>query len=251
MTKFVSIILIVACLFALSACQVKITPKLEIPDQSIEDGEVSINLAIDKVGWLVLHPATTDGRPDTSEALSTKYFTAAGEYNNIEATVPLLIGQDRTIFAVLYYDDPIDRQFEPSSDNTSDPQVTNESGALQVSFTLPGKSPYIEITQSATTGIVSITAAIDGAGWLVLRPATAEGEVDTSIVLAKARFTVSGEYPINVTLPDSIAIGSTIFALLHYDNPADRDFTYTIDGTDDPPVQVDGSDVVESLVVNY
>ena len=251
MTKLVSIVLIVACLFTLSACKVKITPKLEIPDQSMEDGEISINLAIDKVGWLVLHPATAAGQPDTSEALSTKYFTAAGEYNNIEATVPLLIGEERTIFAVLYYDDPIDRQFEPSSDNTSDPAVTNESGVLQVSFTLPGISPYIEMTQSATTGIVTITAAIDGAGWLVLRPATAEGDVDTSIVLAVARFTAAGEYPIQVTLPSSIAIGSTIYALLHYDNPLDREFTYTVDGTDDPPVQLDGSDLVEALVVNY
>jgi len=252
MTKLVSIILVVACLFILSACQVTITPMLEVPDQSIEDGEVSINLAIDKVGWLVLHPVTAGGEPDTSVALDKTYFTAAGEYNNIKATVPPLVGEDRTVIARLYYDDPIDRQFEPSDDNTSDPAVTTGDGAIiEDTFTVPGVLPYIEMTQSLTTGIVSITIAIDATGWLVLRPTTTEGEVDTSIVLAKARFPVSGEYPpVEVELPVSIAIGSTIYALLYYDDPADRDFTYTVDGDEDLPVQVDGEDIVESLVVN-
>jgi hypothetical protein len=218
----------------------------------MEDGEISINLAIDKVGWLVLHPATAEGEWDTSVELDKTYFTAAGEYNNIRVTVPPLVGEDRNVIARLYYDDPMDRQFEPSNDNTSDPAVTDANGAIiEDSFTVPGILPYIEITQSATTGIVSITAAIDGAGWLVLRPATAEGEVDTSIVLSKARFTVSGEYSIDVDLKNSIDIGATIYALLYYDDPLDREFTYTVDGTDDPPVQVDGSDLIESLVVNY
>ena len=181
--------------------------------------------------------------------LSKTYLTAAGEYNGIKATVPLVIGAERTIVARLYYDDPMDRQFEPSPDNTTDPVVTTESSIVQASFTVPGASQYIEIEQSTAPQIVTITVAIDETGWLIVRPATTEGEVDTSTVLTTVYFTAGGEYRLNITLPDSITAGSTIFALLHYDSPADREFTYTIGGDDDPPVQVNGSDVVESFEV--
>jgi len=250
MTKLLSVILIVACLFILSACQTTITPMLEVPDQSIEDGKVSINLAIDAAGWLVLHPATPEGEPDTSVELATISLTAAREQTDIQVTVPVIIGGDRTIFARLYYDDPLDGEFEPSSDNTTDPVVTTESGVVQDSFIIPGISPYIEMEQSATTGIVTINVAIDEIGWLILRPATTEGEPDTSTVLEPAVYlSAASEYTLNITLPNSITAGSTIFAMLYYDNPAGREFTYTTDGDDDPPVQVNGSDVVEALVV--
>ena len=86
---------------------------------------------------------------------------------------------------------------------------------------------------------------------MILRPATTEGEPDTSTVLEPAVYlTEATEYTLNVSLPGSIASGSTIFAMLYYDSPTDREFTYTTDGEDDPPVQVGGSDVVEILIVD-
>lgn len=254
MTKLVSVILIVACLFVLSACETTIVPMLEVPDQSIEDGKVNINVAIDAAGWLVIHPATAAGEPDTSDDLSRSYLAAAGEWADadsaIQVTVPLLVGGERIIFARLYYDDPTDRTFVPSSDNSSDPPVTTESGIVQASFTVPGIAPYIEIEQSTTTGKVSFTVGIDAPGWLILRPETTEGEPDTSTVLLKARFPEAGQSSFSVTLPGSIEAGTTIYALLYYDDPLDEEFTYTPDGVDDPPVQADGSDVVESFEVD-
>jgi hypothetical protein len=250
MTKLVSVACIVACLFVLSACQTSITPALEVPDQSIEDGKVSINASIDAIGWLVLHPATETGSPDTSVVLKKTYLTGAGDWTDIQVTVPMTIGDERTIFARLYYDNPVDRIFEPSSDNTTDPVVTTESGIVQDSFTVPGIPPYIEIEQSATTGKVTFTVGIDAASWLILRPATTEGELDTSTVLAKARFTGAGEYTLTVTLPDTVEAGEIIYAVLHHDDPADEKFTYTPGGDDDLPIQAGGSDVVESFEVS-
>ena len=249
MTKTVSVVFIVVCLFILSACQVTVTPMLEIPDQSIEDGKVNINASIDAAGWLVIHTATVTGTPDTSEVLSQTYLAGAGEWTNIQVTVPLIVGEERTIFARLYYDEPLDQVFEPSSDNTSDPPVTLESGMVQGSFTVPGISPYIEIEQSATTGKVSFTVGSDAPCWLVLRPETTEGEPDTSVILQRFYFPEAGQSTFSVTLPGTFETGSTIYALLHYDNPLDEAFTYTTDGEDDPLVQVDGSDVVESFEV--
>jgi hypothetical protein len=254
MTKLVSVIIIMACLLVLSACETTIIPMLDVPDQSMEDGEVNINVAIDAAGWLVLHPATEAGEPDTSEDLSRSYLAAAGEWtdadNAIQVTVPLLVGGERIIFARLYYDDPTDRKFDPSSDNSSDPPVSVASGIVQDSFTVPGLSPYIEIEQSTTTGKVSFTVGIDAPGWLILRPETTEGEPDTSIVLVRARFPEAGQSTFSVTLPSTIEEGITIYALLYYDDPLDEEFTYTTDGVDDLPVQVDGIDVIESFEVD-
>jgi hypothetical protein len=250
MTKLVSVVFIVACLFVLSACQTSITPALEVPDQSIEDGKVSINASIDAIGWLVLHPATEAGSPDISVVLKKTYLSGAVEWTDIQITIPMVIGEERTIFARLYYDDPVDRIFEPSSDNTTDPVVTTESGMVQDSFAVAGIPPYLEIEQSATTGKVTFTVGIDAPSWLILHPETAEGEVDTSIVLTRALFTGAGKYTLTVTLPDTVEAGETIYAALHYDDPADEEFTYTPSGDDDLRVQAEGSDVVESFVVS-
>jgi hypothetical protein len=251
MTKLVSVACIVACLFILSACQTSITPALDIPLQSVEEGgKVSINASIDAIGWLVLHPATKDGSPDTSVVLKKTYLTGAGEWTDIQITVPMTVGEERTIFARLYYDNPVDRIFDPSSDNTTDPVVTTESGIVQDSFTVAGIPPYIEIEQSATTGKVTFTIGLDAAGWLIIRPETTGGEMDTSVILAKALFTGAGEYDLTITLPGTVEAGETIYAALHYDDPADEAFTYTPSGDDDPPVQAEGSDVIESFEVS-
>lgn len=255
MTKLVSVIFIVACLLVLSACQVTIIPMLEVPDQSIENGEVNINASIDAAGWLVLHPATAAGEPDTSEELSRSYLAGAGEWTDIEGTdiqltVPLLVGGERTIFARLYYDDPTDRKFEPSSDNSSDPPVTTTDGIVQNSFTVPGIPPYIEIEESTTTRRVTFIVGIDAPGWLILRPEATEGGPDTSTVLQLFYFSESGQSEFSVTLPGTIEAGATIYALLYYDDPLDEEFTYTTDGDDDLPVQADGSDAIESFEVN-
>ena len=256
MTKLVSVVFIVTCLFVLSACQVTITPMLEVPDQSIEDGEVSINAAIDAAGWLVLHPATETGEPDTNEEMFRTYLAAAGEWadsegTDIQVTVPLLVGGERTIFARLYYDDPTNRKFEPSTDNSSDPPVKIDGVIVQDSFIVPGISPYIEIEQGTTSRKVIFRVGIDAPGWLILYPETTEGDPDTSTVLVGAKFPEAGhQKAFNVTIPGTIEAGATLYAVLYYDDPLDEVFTYTPEGVDDPPVQVDGSDVIESFEVN-
>ena len=187
--------------------------------------------------------------------MSRTYLAAAGEWTDtegtdIQVTVPLLVGGERTIFARLYYDDPMNRKFDPSSDNSSDPPVTTDSGIVQDSFIVPGLSPYIEIEESTTTRKVSFTVGIDGPGWLVLRPETTEGEPDTGVVLQRFCFPEAGRSKFSVTLPGTIETGTTIYAMLYYDDPLDGKFTYTPDGDEDLSVQADGSDVIESFEVN-
>lgn len=254
MTRIVLVVFIVACLLIFPSCQVTIVPILDVPSQSIEDGKVNIYVAIDAPGWLVLHPTTEAGEPDTSEELSRTYLAVAGEWTDedtdIDVTVPLLVGEERTIFARLYYDDPLDRKFEPSTDNSSDPPVMSNTDIIQDSFIVPGVSPYIEIEEGNTSRKFVFQVGIDAPGWFMLHPEADEGGPDTSTLLVGAVFPKAGhQKAFNVTIPDTVEEGATLYAALYYDDPLDEEFTYTPDSDEDLPVQVDSSDLIESFEV--
>ncbi|UCB43217.1 MAG: hypothetical protein JSV77_00805 [Dehalococcoidales bacterium] len=251
MIRYISVVLIAACLLALSACrQTAVTPMLEITSQDNEEGVVLIDVTIDNAGWLVLHPATAEGEPDTSEALTKMYFRSSGSLTGTEREMPEAVGEDSTYFVRLYYDDPADGKFTFTAGGNADPPVEVEGEVVQDSFTVPGDPPYVEIQQNVSGSSINIKLHIYQASWLVLRPATPEGEPDTSRTLHIFGFPNAGGYefnkPITGTLAD-LADGDTLFAVLHYDDPEDDEFTYTPGGYYDLPVEVNGIVVLDSI----
>jgi len=63
MFKSIPVVFLIACLL-LSSCQAVIPePLIEVLDEDTEGASVSFRVAIDKPGWLVLHPAATGGGP--------------------------------------------------------------------------------------------------------------------------------------------------------------------------------------------
>jgi hypothetical protein len=247
MIRFISVVLIAACLLALPACrQGASTPMIEIQGQDTEEGTITFNFSIDEPGWLVLHPVTAGGEVDTSTVLKKTQIQDAGEYADIEMTAPEPIGEDLTIVAELYYDDPADGKF-----TNADPPVEVNGAVVETSFTIPGVPPYIEITQNVTNNNITIKGLTYQAGLLlVLCPATPEGEPDTSATIKVYKIPYAGPFSITITMPGTLDEGDTLFALLHYDNPDDELFTYVPGGDEDLPVEVDGEAVMDSIVVN-
>jgi len=247
MIRLVSIVLIIVCLLTLTACrQAAPTSMIEIQDQDNEDGTIIISFAIDGAGWLVLHPATSGGDPDTSEELTKSPITGAGEFNDVEITMPEAIDEDQTFFLMLYYDDPADGKF------TSADSVVEVAGeVVQDSFTVPAVPPYIEMTQNVSAGTTTIKGLTYEAGLvMVLRPSTPEGEMDTSTMLKAWMIQRAGPFSYTITTPAILDEGDILFAVLHYDDPDDGLFTYTPDGDEDLPVEVDGDIVVGSLEIS-
>jgi len=247
MLKVILAVLLIACL-VLSACQTVLpTPLLEVVDQSTEDAVITFRVVIDKPGWLVLHPTTPAGGPDTSAEIARAYLPEQGEYASIDMAVGGAVVSDTVVTAMLYYDDPADEAFTFSPGGDDDPLVRVEDEVVMVSFTMQGLSPYVEVDSTgAGDGTVIIEACIDKPGWLVLRPVTLAGEPDTSTVTAITPLATAGVYPgFEVTL--SATPARSYYAILYYDDPADGEFTFTSGGTDDPPVKVDGSTVEEAF----
>lgn len=112
-------------------------------------------------------------------------------------------------------------------------------------------SPLLEVQdQSAEDATVVFRAAIDRPGWLVLYTATSGGQPDTSAQLVHASLAEAGEYAsITMTIGDAIIGDATAFAVLHYDDPADGEFTFAPGGSDDPEVSVEGEVVSVSFTV--
>lgn len=249
MLKVMLAVLLITCL-VLSACEtVRPTPLLEVVDQSTEDAIITFQVVIDKPGWLILHPTTPAGGPDTSAEIARAYLPEWGEYASIDMAVGGAVVSDTAVTAMLYYDDPVDEAFTFSAGGNDDPPVRVEDEVVMVSFTIQGLTPYIEVDdKGAGDDTVIIKACIDKAGWLVLHPVTLAGEPDTSTVSAITPLATASVYPgFEVTLPATSA--RSYYAILYYDDPADGEFTFTSGGTDDPPVKVDGSTIEEAFSV--
>jgi len=250
MIRFASAALIAACLLMLPACrQSALTPMLDIQDLNTEDNTISVSFAIDKVGWLVLHPATAEGEPDTSEVLKKSPLAVAGTYSD-DMTMPDATSTDSTFFLVLYYDDPADKKFTFTPGNDADPPVEVDGETVQGSFTVPGVPPYIEMTQNVSDDTITINGITYQAGLLlVLCPATPEGEPDTSTTIKIYELPYANEFTITITMPGTLDEGDTLFAMLHYDNPNDDLFTYVPDGDEDLPVKFNDIAIVDSLEI--
>jgi hypothetical protein len=219
---------------------------IEIEGQDIEEGTITFNFTIDKPGWLVLHPATAQGEADTSTVLKKTQIKDAGKYTDIEMNTPEPTSEELTIVAVLYYDDPADGKF-----TNADPPVEVNGAVVEASFTIPGAPPYVEMTQNVSTNTITIKGLTYQAGLLlVLCPATPEGEPDTSATIKVYEIPYAGPFSITITMPATLDEGDTLFAILHYDNPNDDQFTYVPGGDEDLPVEVDGEVVLDSIVVS-
>ncbi len=251
MVKIIPALLLIACLL-LSSCQAVIPePLIEVLDEDTKDASVSFRVAIDKPGWLVLHPAATGGGADFSKEITRAYLAEAGEYAKITMPVTDAIIGDIDGFALLHYDEPADGTYTFSAGGDDDPPVTVDDTALMVPFTMRGATPYIEVQDSgAGDGVITIKVGIDRPGWLVLRTATSEGKPDITNLTASTYLSAAGVYPgFEVTLPTTQA--RSYFAMLYYDDPEDGEFTYTSTGTDDPTVQVRGAAVEEAFTIGY
>ena len=62
-------------------------------------------------------------------------------------------------------------------------------------------------------------------------------------------FAVPGEYTgVNMSVAN-ITGELTLFAMLHYDDPADGEYTFSPDKAEDPPVKVNGNTVMKAFRV--
>lgn len=227
------------------------TVALSVTDTESTDGTVTIpNVGIDKPGWLVIHPEASGGGPKGSVTLAEKQLDA-GEYTDVSLTLDTLRKGEQTVYAMLHYDDPADGEF--TFPGEGDPPVTSGGSPVVKPFTVTGTgsfSPALSVTDQETDGssLVVPEATIDKAGWLVVHPEASGGGPNGGVTLAERRLEAGSYGSVTLSVSETLSADQTLYAMLHYDDPADGEFTFPSEG--DPAVPSGGSPVVKPFSVN-
>jgi plastocyanin len=127
--------------------------------------------------------------------------------------------------------------------DTTTTTTTTETTATTT--TEQGPTPSLSVSDQETDGttVTVPSAAIDGEGWLVVHPETDGGGPNGKVTLATKQLQPGSYSDVTLELDESLSESQTVYAMLHYDDPADGEFTFPGDG--DPPVKTDGSPLVK------
>ena len=113
----------------------------------------------------------------------------------------------------------------------------------------PSVTPSLSVSDIETDNrnVVIPSASIDRDGWVVIHPEAEGGGPNGQVTLAQKQLS-PGEYSdIELTLDTLLAGAQTVYAMLHYDDPPDGEFTFPQTG--DPAVTKDGNPIVKPFAV--
>lgn len=195
------------------------------------------NVNVEQDSWIVV---TNTGQ---NEMVSEPYFVAAGSHDNVR--IPLtnlanLTGNvDGDDFDLSIFEDNPDEgvqgEFDAEFDTTP---VTDESGA-EVGGTVNVTSPNFTITDQDVVDNTVTFDEVAGAGdsWITVYNENTEGTIDESDIVGRAFVGAGTTDPVTVTFDDDFTYtpGQSIFPRLHLDDPADQEFTFEADATQDVP----------------
>jgi plastocyanin len=224
--------------------------ELSVTDTESDDGTITIrSVGIDKSGWLVIHPEAPAGGPNGVVTLAERSLSE-GSYTDVSLTLDTITQGDQTVYAMLHYDNPADGTF--TFPNNGDPPVTNGGSPVIEKFTVTGTGTYapsLSVQDQETDGrsLVVPQMTIDDSGWLVVHPEADGGGPNGSVTLAQKQVDAGTYRSVTLSPSETLQEDQTLYAMLHYDDPADGTFTFPDDG--DPAVTSDGSSVVKSFSV--
>lgn len=223
---------------------------LSVTDQEIDGRSVTVPVAdIDAAAWLVVHPEAEGGGPNGAVTLATRQLDA-GPHADVSLELDRVLAGSQTVFGMLHYEDPADGEFTfPAS---GDPPVTKDGSPVVKPFevTYPGTvTPELTVIDQESDGstVTVPSFAIDETGWFVIHPEAEGGGPNGGVTLATVPIEAGLYADMTVELDEPLAESQTIYGMLHYEDPADGEFTFPGEG--DPPVTSDGSPLLKPFDV--
>ena len=139
---------------------------------------------------------------------------------------------------------------EPENPETETAETETAAVESPETETPVDATPALSVSDQETSGetLTVESATINRAGWLVVHPES-NGGPDATTNLAAVALEPGQSTDVEVPLDESVSEDQTLYAMLHYDDPADGEFTFTPDNGEDPPVTADGEPVVEAFDV--
>lgn len=114
-----------------------VTPSVTVNDQTTDGSYVDIaEAAIDKPGWVAVHPSTSGGGMDADTHVGHAKLPA-GRHTDVRIELHPVRDRNTTLYVVLHYDDPADDELTYPD---GDPAVTVGGDPVRTSFTLTVES---------------------------------------------------------------------------------------------------------------
>jgi hypothetical protein len=131
------------------------------------------------------------------------------------------------------------------ADAGTDPTPTETTTQPPTTTALP--APALSVDDQTTDGsqVIVAAVAIDGPGWLVIHPEADDGGPNAGAVLGRRQLSPGTDTDVTIDLDSPASTHRTLYAMLHYDDPADGEFTFPTSG--DPAVTNAGGLVVTAF----
>ncbi|MFB6112482.1 MAG: hypothetical protein ABEJ58_00095 [Halodesulfurarchaeum sp.] len=141
-------------------------------------------------------------------------------------------------------------QEETTVTTTTPTETTTETPTETTTETTQALTPALSVMDQSIGGTtVTIPAVtLDGTGWVVVHPEAQGGGPAGAVMLARKRLEAGSYQDLSLEMDRVLVDGATVYAMLHYDDPKDGEFTFPAAG--DPPVTTNGSPIVKPFRVS-
>ena len=224
---------------------------LSVADQTISltDRVLVASIQSSSAGWLAVYE---DDAGEPGPLLGTLEVDA-GQRSDVSVELDRALLDAEVVHVALHEDDPANGVFEYTSNGSDDPIALDPQGAAlikKITVTLaPLPEPSMEVdnqtlTQADVVAIKSLVAPVDA--WVVIYDSPAGTRAN---IIGTLKVSPGQAQDVQVTLDRDVVAGETLYAVLHGDDPADDNFTYTVTPTEDVPLLDNNNAEVERAFV--
>ena len=182
--------------------------------------------------------------PNGAETATQTEAETGGDTSTASASETATRSASRTTTGGTPATETVETATEATGTADAEPAGTRTRTASTSASVTPAVSASDQPTDGETVTVGRV--AVDRPGWLVVHP-EADGGPDATTYLAAAPLDPGRHTDLRVTLNRPLEADRTLYAMLHYDDPADGNFTFAPGRGDDPPVAAGGETVVDSF----
>jgi hypothetical protein len=239
------------------------TYTLEVTDQVAGDAPDEVTIPSVETGnkdaWVVIHEKNDAGDAPGDVIGTSEVISADSEESDLAISLDREAESGETLYAMLHYDDPADGEFTFGEGDGQDLPVKVDGEVLTKSFKITTESDdsnyslqVSDQTDVETPGDVVIDSVQSGDQpvWIVIHEQNEAGDSFGSVIGNSELIEANSEQTdVTVELDRDFEQGETLYAMLHYDDPADGEYTFGETDGEDAPVTVDGDVLVKSFTI--
>ena len=238
---------------------------LSVSDQKAADSETVTVESVEtgsEPTWLVIHEQNEAGDGPGDIIGPPALLEAETESSDIDFELNRQLTRGETLYAMLHYDDPADSEFSFGDGDGQDLPVKVDGEVVVSSFEIqndsetPDTGSYsisvsnqdLPISDADSLTIDSVKTG-DKPAWIVIHEQNSAGDSFGSVIGHSSLINADSEQSdVNVSLNRDVG-NETLYAMLHYDDPADGNYTFGQTDGEDTPISKNGDIIVKSFRV--